>query len=67
MTEAHNVQVGETALVHTVEGWAWPAVRTDCQGAWAKVIRTTDSTEKAEIVKRQRAGYINFCTGRRGK
>ena len=58
VTEAHNVQKGETILVHTVAGGLGLLLAQLAHGRGATVIGTTSSKEKADFAKANGADHV---------
>lgn len=62
MTESHNVQKGETILIHTVAGGLGLLFAAYAKSRGATVIGTTSTPEKAEIAKSYGADYVILYT-----
>ncbi|KAH8099448.1 NAD(P)-binding protein [Cristinia sonorae] len=62
MTEAHNVQKGETILIHTVAGHLGLLYTQYAKSRGATVIGTTSSEEKAELAKSFGADHVILYT-----
>ncbi|KAH8110683.1 NAD-binding protein [Phellopilus nigrolimitatus] len=58
MTEAHNVQRGETVLIHTVAGGLGLIFAQIAKARGATVIGTTSSAEKAALAKAHGADHV---------
>lgn len=62
MCESHNVQKGETVLVHTVAGGLGLIFAQIAHARGATVIGTTSSKEKAELAKKHGADHVILYT-----
>lgn len=58
MTEAHNVQAGETVLIHTVAGGLGLMMAQYAKLRGATVIGTTSTPEKAAFAKQHGADHV---------
>ncbi|ETW86788.1 quinone oxidoreductase 1 [Heterobasidion irregulare TC 32-1] len=58
MTESHNVQKGETILIHTVAGGVGLLMAQVAKARGATVIGTTSTPEKAELAKAHGADHV---------
>ncbi|KLO09276.1 NAD(P)-binding protein [Schizopora paradoxa] len=62
MCEAHNVQKGETILIHTVAGGLGLILAQIAHARGAIVIGTTSSQEKAELAKKHGVDHVVLYT-----
>ena len=62
VTEAHNVQAGETILIHTVAGGLGLIFAQLAKARGATVIGTTSSVEKAGFAKKHGADHVIIYT-----
>jgi NADPH2:quinone reductase len=58
MTEAYNVQKGDTVLIHTVAGGLGLLMAQYAKSRGATVIGTTSSEEKAKVAKEAGADHV---------
>ena len=58
VSEAHNVQAGETVLVHTVAGGVGLWITQLCKHRGATVIGTTSTEEKVAIARAHGADHV---------
>ncbi|TFY77519.1 hypothetical protein EWM64_g6493 [Hericium alpestre] len=58
LTESHNVQKGETVLIHTVAGGVGLLMAQIAKARGATVVGTTSTPQKAELAKQHGADHV---------
>lgn len=58
MTESHNVEKGQTVLIHTIAGGVGLIMSQIAKARGATVIGTTSTPEKAELAKAHGADHV---------
>ena len=61
-TESHNIQSGETVLIHAIAGGLGLIFSQIAKARGATVIGTTSSPEKAELAKKYGADHVILYT-----